>query len=236
VRQLTVALAGESGELTEIFDIGPTRYVRKRPWEWLGPIADGCTRAGIRPIVVPYGPLASGLEDPDAWLISDLPRPAASVFGILDRLRAGVPQASGLLMIGGFFSFAGFEGLGGWQDSSAAALLPVAMHPDSDTVDAPDGVRIVASPTCPRSLGDLLAAAPPFYGYNRVEPTGDSIVFARFSDGSPALVCAGEGGHGLVAFASDLMPHWAPTLSTWSRFPDLLLGLCELAAFGPESR
>jgi hypothetical protein len=234
--QLRVALAGESGQLTETFDIGPTRYVRTRPWEWLSPIADACRTAGISPVVVPYGPFDAGIVDPDAWLISDLPRPAAAEFGILDRLRDGVPRASGLVMVGGFFSFSGFDGLGGWQDASSAGLLPVAMDPVSDATDAPDGVTIVPSSDCPRALAEILAATPPFYGYNRLEPRDGSFVLARFSDWAPALVCSAAGGHGLVAFASDLMPHWAPTLSVWPRFPDLVRALCELAASGPQPR
>jgi uncharacterized membrane protein len=229
---LNVALTGESGELTETFDIGPTRYVRHQPWAGLGPIAEACATAGMSPIVVPYGPLAAGLDDPDVWFLSDLSRPAAALFGTLDRLRASVPRISGLIMVGGYFSFCGLDGLGGWQDPSSASLLPVVMAPDSDAVQMPEGVRLEPTPDCPRDLAIILKAAPTFFGYNRVDPGEGSIVLARFAGMSPALVCSGEGRRRTVAFMSDLLPHWALSISSWDRFPDLMRALCVLAAEG----
>jgi hypothetical protein len=62
-----------------------------------------------------------------AWLphLSDLPFLAAEASGILGRLQVDVPARSGLVMIGGAFSFSGLKAVGGWQDPRGASLLPV---------------------------------------------------------------------------------------------------------------
>ncbi len=226
---ISVLLAGESGEITETVKVGPVELVRGRPWQNLGPLADACTRGGMSATALSYGRIPEGLERPNIWLLSDLPFAAADVFGILDRLTADVPERSGLVMIGGAFSFVGLDRLGGWQDPRGAALLPVALADAADAAEAPAGVQIVPTRGCPAELRRVLAEAPPFLGYNRLQPKTTALVLANFNDGSPALVISKSAPRRSVAFASDLLPHWAPTAAAWEGLPALLRGLCELA-------
>ena len=225
----SVTLAGKSGSISEVVEIGPTSLVRRRNWANLGPLADGCSRAGLHASVLPAGDMPSGLESPSVWLLSDLPFLAAEAWGILARLTADVPSKSGLVMIGGAFSFAGLNGLGGWQDPRGAVLLPVDPGPGADDTEVPQGTRVVPDSACPPVLADLLAGAPLFFGYNRLRPRDDASVLAHFDDGAAALVISPAMPHRVVAFATDLLPHWGPAAEGWEGLPDLLGGLCELA-------
>ena len=227
-----VVLAGESGSITEIVEIGPTSLVRHREWANLRPLADACTAAGLSPVILPLGELPSDLTPPDVWLLSDLPLLAAESFGILDRLTADVPARSGLVMIGGAFSFSGLKGIGGWGDPRGAALLPVEPMAGADDVEMPAGVRVVPTGECPAELAPVLADAPPFFGYNRLRVRDGSVVLARFEDGQPALVASAPRPRRSIAFASDLLPHWSPEIAGWARFADLVGGLCALAIAG----
>ena len=228
-----VVLAGESGNITEIVEVGPTSLVRHRPWANLRPLAEACRAAGLSPTILPLGALPPDLPAPDVWLLSDLPFLAAESFGILDRLTADVPARSGLVMIGGAFSFSGLKAIAGWGDPRGATLLPVEPIAGADDTEKPAGVRVVPTDRCPAGLASVLAEAPPFFGYNRLRPRDDAEVLARFDDGQPALIAAARGPRGSVAFASDLLPHWAPEIAGWKRFADLVGGLCALAAGEP---
>jgi uncharacterized membrane protein len=229
---MNVVLAGESGSVTEVIEIGPTSLVRHRTWANLEPLADGCNRAGLSATILPYGPLQDGLASPTVWLLSDLPFLAAQSFGVLERLEMDVPARSGLVMIGGAFSFSGLKAVGGWQDPRGAALLPVEPLAGADDTEVPAGIRLVPTAGCPSELASLLSEAPPFFGYNRLRPRTGSRLLARFEDGQPALVVSATAPCRTVAFASDLLPHWGPTIAGWARLPAFLSALCSLAAGG----
>ena len=139
----SVVLAGESGSITEIIEIGPTSLVRRRSWANLQPLADACKTARLTTTSLPYGPLPDGLASPTVWLLSDLPFLAAEAFGILGRLRVDVPARSGLVMIGGAFSFSELKAVGGWQDQRGASLLPVEPTAGADDTEVPNGIRLV---------------------------------------------------------------------------------------------
>jgi len=227
---MNVVLAGETGSVTEVVEIGPTSLVRHRTWANLEPLAEGCRRAGLSATILPGGPIPSGHATPTVWLLSDLPFLAAESFGILDRLEIDVPAMSGLVMIGGAFSFSGLKAVGGWQDPRGAAMLPVEPMAGADATEVPAGVRLVATADCPSELASLLEQVPPFYGYNLLRPRNGSRLLARFEDGQPALVVSGPAPRRTVAFASDLLPHWGPKVAEWERFPALLSALVALAA------
>ena len=120
----SVVLAGESGGITEIIEIGPTSLVRRRSWAKLQPLADACKTAGTMIASLPYGPLPDGLASPTVRLLSDPPFLAAEAFGILGRLQIDVPVRSGRVMIGGAFSFTVLKAAGGWEDPQGASSLP----------------------------------------------------------------------------------------------------------------
>jgi uncharacterized membrane protein len=143
------------------------------------------------------------LLHPDTFERSE-PRP--------DRLAAiegYVVGGGGLVMVGGYLTFAGIEGRARWAGTPVEAALPVTIGFTDDRVEVPTGVEPeVQLPDHPTVAG-LGSHWPPLLGYNRVAPRSDAEVVVTV--GADPLVVVGEYGLGRsAAFTSDCGPHWCP--------------------------
>ncbi|MBB5159174.1 glutamine amidotransferase [Saccharopolyspora phatthalungensis] len=150
----------------------------------------------------------------------------------LAALRAWVGEGGGLLMIGGYLSFTGFEGKAAYRNTVLHDVLPVELLAEDDRVELPAGAQAtVALPGHP-ALGGLDSAPwPHLLGYNRVLARPGSTTLATVN-GDP-LVVVGEHGNGRsAAFTSDCSPHWAPTAfcEDWSGYGQIFGGLIEWLA------
>jgi uncharacterized membrane protein len=134
-----------------------------------------------------------------------------------DRLRVlceHVERGAGLLMVGGYMSFSGFEGKARYWSTPLAAALPVELLGHDDRVEAPDGVTPVVTGPHP-VLDGLDDAWPWFLGYNRVTAKPGASVVMQVGD-DPFLVVGGHGQGRTAAFASDCSPHWgSPAFLAW---------------------
>ncbi len=144
-----------------------------------------------------------------------------------------VRGGGGLLMIGGYLSFAGIEGKARYHGTAVEDALPVVIGATDDRVEAPEGVLpVVIRPDHPVVRG-LPADWPVLLGYNRVtsRPATEVIVTCgadpRVADvtdpllpvvpdplaagGADPLIACGsyEAGRSAV-FTSDCAPHWGP--------------------------
>jgi uncharacterized membrane protein len=134
-----------------------------------------------------------------------------------DRLRVlaeHVERGHGLLMVGGYMSFSGFEGKARYQATPLAATLPVEMLGHDDRMERPEGVTPVV-----RAQHDVLAGLsgdwPYFLGYNRLTAKADAHVVMTVGD-DPFLVLGAAGQGRTAAFASDCSPHWgSPAFLAW---------------------
>jgi uncharacterized membrane protein len=123
---------------------------------------------------------------------------------IVDFVRRG----GGLVKIGGYMSFSGIEGRARYGMSPLAAILPVEMLPHDDRVEVPEGIEpeVIAGHA---ATGDVPPRWPALLGYNKTTAKAGSTVIARVG-GDPLLVVHEEGGGRVLAFMSDVAPHWAP--------------------------
>lgn len=143
----------------------------------------------------------------------------------LALIRDYVVAGGGLLMIGGYMSFAGIDGKARYGRTALADVLPVAVRDADDRVERPAGVTVtVCDPSHP-VLAGIPTEWPPLLGYNQVTPRAGTVVLAE-ADGDP-IVALGWPGRGRSAvFTSDVAPHWAPTaFMEWEGYPRLWLGL-----------
>ncbi len=142
-------------------------------------------------------------------------------------LQRWVRSGGGFLMVGGYMSFAGFEGKGRYHRTPVEACLPVEILGHDDRAELPEGV-------CPRVLtGDhpvldgLPEPWPYFLGYNRLTAKPDATVLLAVDD-DPFLAVWEHGDGRAAAFASDCSPHWgSPEFMAWegyAPFWDRLLG------------
>ncbi|WP_028936353.1 glutamine amidotransferase [Pseudonocardia spinosispora] len=149
----------------------------------------------------------------------------------LGALRDWVDAGGGLLMIGGYLSFTGFEGKAAYRNTVLHDVLPVELLAEDDRVELPAGTRAEVLDADHPALGGVAGDWPALLGYNRVRPRPESSVLARI--GADPLVAVAQRGAGRTAvFTSDCSPHWAPEAfcEHWDGYPRVFGGLVEWLA------
>ncbi len=149
----------------------------------------------------------------------------------LGALREWVEAGGGLLMVGGYLSFTGFEGKAAYRNTALHDVLPVELLPEDDRVEHPAGLRAeVRGPDHP-ALGGVGVEWPILLGHNRVVARQDASVLATLGD--DPLVAVSQFGRGRSAvFTSDCSPHWAPEAfcEQWPGYAQIFGGLIEWLA------
>jgi uncharacterized membrane protein len=136
-------------------------------------------------------------------------------------LRDWVAGGGGLAMIGGYLSFQGIEGKANYRSTALAEVLPVELEPGDDRQEAPDGVVGRVAAVEHAITAGISAEWPELLGFQRLVAKEDSHVLATIGEW-PLLVvgCFGEGR--VLAFASDIGPHWAPrSFTEWPGYARL---------------
>jgi uncharacterized membrane protein len=143
----------------------------------------------------------------------------------LDLLASYVEAGGSLLMIGGYMSFQGIKGEGGYHNSIVEDVLPVSMESFDDRVERSEGAVPELVSTEHPVTTDLPDDWPHFLGYNRVTPDDDSDVLVEIND-DPLLVIGEYGDGRAAAFTSDCAPHWgSPAFTGWEAYPTLWANL-----------
>ena len=149
---------------------------------------------------------------------------------LLELIAAYTSAGGGLVMVGGYMSFAGIDGKAGYSKTRLQDVLPVTVSASDDRIERPTGVvPTLHIPDHPTVTG-ITGPWPSLLGYNRLTPRPQSQVVATC--GEDPLLVAGTYGEGrCVAFASDMGPHWAPEgFIGWDGYPELWDGIASWAA------
>ncbi|MBE1535690.1 glutamine amidotransferase [Actinomadura algeriensis] len=151
-----------------------------------------------------------------------------------DRLRAlrdWTRDGGGLLMVGGYLSFTGFEAKAAFRNTALHEALPVELLPEDDRVELPAGARAAVTGAGHPALGGVEGDWPVLLGYNRVRPREDAEVLATLN-GDPLVAVAGFGTGRSAVFTSDCSPHWAPRpfCEEWDGYAKVFGGLVEWLA------
>ncbi|MFO7533326.1 MAG: glutamine amidotransferase [Candidatus Limnocylindrales bacterium] len=222
-----ILIAGESWVTHSIHQKGFDSFTTTSYSEGVGPLRTALEAGGFEVHYLPNHVAARDFPDTSealsryaAIILSDIgsntlllhpetfersaPRP--------DRLRAieeYVAGGGGLVMVGGYLTFAGIEGRARWAGTPVEAALPVTITTLDDRVEVPSGV----APQVHRADHPIVAGLPDDWpdllGYNRVAARAgaDTVV----SVGDDPLIVAGQHGDGRGAvFTSDCGPHWCP--------------------------
>jgi len=128
-------------------------------------------------------------------------------------------------MIGGWSSFSGRFGHGGYYDTPVEEALPVyCLKGVDDRVEMPEGVRVNVIPEYadhPILKGIPWNEAPVLEGFNKIIPKENANVLATVGDGEhehPLIVTWHYGNGKAMAFASDCSPHWAEFFQPWEYY------------------
>jgi uncharacterized membrane protein len=222
-----VLIAGESWTTTSVHVKGFDSFTTVAYEEGVAPLRDALLEAGHEVVFMPNHvaavsfPFTIAELDPfDVVLLSDIgsntllvPPETFSRFEAkpnrLAVLRDWVRAGRGLAMIGGYLSFQGIEAKANYRATPVADVLPVELELGDDRVETPEHpVPIVRDGTHPLTAG-LASEWPAVLGYQRVVARAGATTLVEVN-GDP-LVVVGTAGEGRVlAYTSDIGPHWAP--------------------------
>jgi uncharacterized membrane protein len=145
---------------------------------------------------------------------------------IADFVAAG----GGLVKVGGYMSFSGIDGRARYGMTPLAAALPVEILPYDDRIEAPQGMTPEVAMPSHAAIGSAGASWPDLLGYNRTIAKPGCEIIATVG-GDPLLAVCGHGRGRVVAFMSDLAPHWAPPgFLEWQKYPTLWTSLLHWAS------
>lgn len=244
-----VLIAGESWMTTATHVKGVDEFTVHSYVEGVGPLRDALTACGHTVVHLPahlvptqFPGTAEALSEYDVVILSDIGANSLQLSPqVFDTFQAGedrlavlrewVAHGGGLMMIGGYLSFSGFQARAAFRQTALADVLPVTMLAEDDRVEAPAGITpVVLDPAHP-ALAGCGDTWPALLGYNRVVAKADAIVPVTIGD-DPLVALAGYGRGRCAVFTSDCSPHWAPPgfCEDWKGYTDLFGGLVNWAA------
>ncbi|MEN8113175.1 MAG: glutamine amidotransferase [Actinomycetota bacterium] len=147
-----------------------------------------------------------------------------------DRIRLTVEAVEAglrVIFMGGWLSFSGEMGKGGWGRSRLAEVLPVECLASEDLVENTEGFGFAR--TDPSFLqGIEIDGAPPILGYNRTVPRSDATVHVEVAEtGDPLVASRKHGAGATLAFTSDPAPHWGVNFVQWEHYRAFWVGALE---------
>jgi len=144
----------------------------------------------------------------------------------LDAVREYVMQGGAFVMVGGYVSFSGFQGIAGYSRCAIQDILPVWCSEGDDRREHPEGI-------CPKTVEEhpALKEMPEQWeavlGYNKTR-LKDGCTMPVTINGDP-YIAFGEFGKGKSAvITSDCCPHWAPMeFLNWEGYQKMWKGIID---------
>lgn len=140
-----------------------------------------------------------------------------------DRARLlgdAVRKGKGLVLMGGWYSFTGELGRGGWGRTRLRDILPVRCLEHEDLVESTEGFSIEVTAAGREQFETIRwDSCPPILGYNEVRELPESTVLLRVREtGDPLLATRRVGAGVVLAFMSDPAPHWGCNFVSWPAY------------------
>ena len=152
----------------------------------------------------------------------------AQVLTFPDRVRLTVEAVRAgkrMMFLGGWLSFTGEMGKGGWGRTRLREILPVRCLDYEDLIESTEGFTAMVT-----EAGETVFAGvdfnsfPPILGYNQVRRRAESKVFLEVKETGDPLVAGGRFGDGKVlTYMSDPAPHWGCNFIYWQQYNDFWL-------------
>lgn len=143
-----------------------------------------------------------------------------------DRIRLtieAIHAGTHAVFLGGWLSFNGELGKGGWGRTRLREVLPGECLEFEDLRESTEGfIAEAVLPDHPVLRGIDLATMPPVLGYNIMRPRAGCDVVARWQGTGDPAIATGQFGRGRVlAYTSDPAPHWGCNFVFWSEYARL---------------
>lgn len=149
-----------------------------------------------------------------------------------DRIRLtleAVENGKGLMMLGGWLSFTGEMGKGGWGRTRLKELLPVKCFDHEDLIESTEGFKATLSSPGQQIFQNIdFASFPPILGYNKTLSIDNGTVLLNVKETGDPLVAIGKYGKGnVLAYMSDPAPHWGCNFVFWEQYNAFWLSCLE---------
>lgn len=143
-------------------------------------------------------------------------------------VRQFVENGGAILMAGGWNSFQGRHGFGGWHNTPVEEAMPVECMPYADLVETPRGAEINVIQTEHAVIKDIpWKSCPPILGYNKTKLKPDATLLLTINETGKEedpLMAVTEYGNGRsMIYASSLLPHWGANFQKWRYYGELWL-------------
>lgn len=222
-----VLIAGESWMTTSTHVKGVDEFSVHSYVEGVGPLKNALEAAGHEVTHMPahlvptdFPGSAEALGRYDVIVLSDIGansiQLAPAVFERFtpgeDRLQAladWTRAGGGLVMIGGYLSFSGFQARAAFRNTAIADVLPVGMLAEDDRWELPSGLTAKVEAAGHPVLGSAGDQWPALLGYNRTTLRPGAELVASIN-GDPLIALSEQGAGRSAVFTSDCSPHWAP--------------------------
>ena len=150
-----------------------------------------------------------------------------------DRIRLtieAIQKGKSVMFLGGWLSFTGELGKGGWGRTGLREILPVKCLDIEDLVESTEGFYSeYASGWDNKFSGIDLSTIPPILGYNKTLPLPEHNVILKVKETGDPLLVYGEFGKGKVlAYTSDPAPHWGCNFVFWKYYNEFWLNCLDL--------
>jgi len=142
-----------------------------------------------------------------------------------DRVRLTVEAVQSgvhMMFLGGWLSFTGEMGKGGWGRTRLREILPVRCLDYEDLIESTEGFTAEVTEAGEAVFAGVdFSSFPPILGYNQVRRRAESEVFLEVSETGDPLVAGGRFGAGKVlTYTSDPAPHWGCNFIYWDQYQD----------------
>ncbi len=149
-----------------------------------------------------------------------------------DRIRLTVEaihSGMNVMFLGGWLSFNGEMGKGGWGRTQLREVLPCECLDIEDLRESTEGFVVEATlPNHPVLDGIDLSSMPPILGFNVVKPRPGCEVIANWKgEGSPSISVGQFGKGRVLAYTSDPAPHWGCNFVFWDAYAKLWTNACD---------
>jgi uncharacterized membrane protein len=141
-----------------------------------------------------------------------------------DILKNWVNQGGHFHMMGGWYSFGGEIGKGGWGRSKFHDALPVVCKEGDDLIESTASYPVRGISDHPVLKGISLESIPPILGFNETQlrPGAEAIIeIKEFGNWYPLLATHNHGQGKVSAFTSSASPHWGINLVKWPQYDQL---------------
>ena len=139
-----------------------------------------------------------------------------------DRVRLTVEAIKGgknALFCGGWLSFNGEMGKGGWGRTGLKEVLPVTCLETEDLIESTEGFTARIKNTASSIVKIDFSAFPPILGYNQVlSRSGYEVLLEVAETGDPLLAYGKYGSGNVMAYMSDPAPHWGCNFIYWQHY------------------